>query len=188
MASRTFCQKHNINFYTEEGCPHCQEEKTVIERSDRKEADDQAARQYAVKSPLHTRKTAAPVACEVHGTPFCGVCNLDGPPTLNPNMMSPCENHNTLNCPVCGPGAAPNPNPMFQGYRELNALEIDRINRIKEVANVVRSLCMDLSVTQYSTDGDASCEPDPRWIAIAETHLQLGFMALTRAIAKPTSF
>ena len=31
-------------------------------------------------------------------------------------------------------------------------------------------------------------DTDKRWVAIARTHLQEGFMALTRAIAKPTSF
>lgn len=29
---------------------------------------------------------------------------------------------------------------------------------------------------------------DLRWAVIAKTHLQEGFMALTRAVAKPTSF
>jgi len=31
-------------------------------------------------------------------------------------------------------------------------------------------------------------ETDKRWLAIGTTDLQKGFMALTRAIAKPTSF
>jgi hypothetical protein len=31
-------------------------------------------------------------------------------------------------------------------------------------------------------------EMDQRWVAIARTHLQQGFMALTRAVAKPTTF
>ncbi|OKP27621.1 Acb2/Tad1 domain-containing protein [Serratia fonticola] len=29
---------------------------------------------------------------------------------------------------------------------------------------------------------------DPRWLAIARTHLQQGFMAAKRAVAKPTAF
>ena len=30
--------------------------------------------------------------------------------------------------------------------------------------------------------------PDPRWLAIGRTHLQEGFMAAIRSIAKPTTF
>ena len=35
---------------------------------------------------------------------------------------------------------------------------------------------------------NAAPDTDKRWVAIARTHLQEGFMALTRAIAKPTTF
>lgn len=30
--------------------------------------------------------------------------------------------------------------------------------------------------------------PDQRWVSIGATHLQEGFMAVMRAIAKPTTF
>ena len=77
---------------------------------------------------------------------------------------------------------------MFQGYRELNDIEISRIDRIKRKAEEVRELCKDTAVTLPAMVDDTYSVPDPRWIAIAETHMQQGFMALTRAIAKPTSF
>lgn len=35
---------------------------------------------------------------------------------------------------------------------------------------------------------DSPVRPDPRWLAIGKTQLQQGFMAVTRAIAKPLGF
>ena len=74
---------------------------------------------------------------------------------------------------------------QIKGYRDLSKAEIDLINRIKEHAESVRSLVVDLKTAEALLGG---IEPDPRWLAIGVTHLQEGFMALTRAIAKPESF
>lgn len=70
----------------------------------------------------------------------------------------------------------------IKGYRELDPSEVALINAIKDhaerVGNVVESL-------ERNPDG---LDLDARWVAIAKTNLQQGFMALTRAIAKPTTF
>ncbi len=66
----------------------------------------------------------------------------------------------------------------IKGYRTLSQTEIDLINEIKSDAAKIELLVEALK--QHDTDG--------RWIAIGVTHLQQGFMALTRAVAKPTGF
>lgn len=68
---------------------------------------------------------------------------------------------------------------MIKGYRELNQDEIDTINDIKRTANEVGEII----------DGMAGwAEADQRWLAIAKTDLQKGFMSLVRAVAKPEGF
>lgn len=69
----------------------------------------------------------------------------------------------------------------IKGYRELNEQEIAAINEIKEVAENVECLI-------ESIINRPAADADKRWAAIARTHLQEGFMALTRAVAKPTTF
>jgi len=70
---------------------------------------------------------------------------------------------------------------LITGYRDLTVDEIALINKVKaasvEVGELVRKL-----------KGLNDAYLDPRWIAIGETHLQQGFMALARAIAKPETF
>jgi hypothetical protein len=66
------------------------------------------------------------------------------------------------------------------GYRELGAAEIDVMYHIKATAEDVRRL--------VERVGDLRYAPDQRWMSIGVTHLQQGFMALTRAVAKPTTF
>jgi len=65
------------------------------------------------------------------------------------------------------------------GYRELNAEEIAQMNTVKTLAEQVGELVEAMQEDRTS---------DPRWVSIAKTHLQQGFMALSRAIAKPTTF
>ena len=72
-----------------------------------------------------------------------------------------------------------NQHRKITGYRELSQSEIDLMNEVKEQGKVLDAL-----ITQM-THND---EVDRRWLAIGTTNLQLGLMALTRAIAKPTSF
>lgn len=67
----------------------------------------------------------------------------------------------------------------IKGYRELSQDEIDAMNEVKAMAEAVGSLVAKLNGMPGT---------DRRWSAIAQTDLQKGFMALTRAIAKPTTF
>lgn len=68
---------------------------------------------------------------------------------------------------------------MIDGYRELKPTEIANINSIKKMANEVGAL------VEAFTGFEGA---DQRWVAIAKTDLQKGFMALVRAVAKPDSF
>jgi len=67
----------------------------------------------------------------------------------------------------------------IKGYRELSEAEINSINQVKRIAEAV-----DKSIRKLSLNP----EIDPRWLTIAKTNLQKGFMSLTRAIAKPSTF
>lgn len=71
-----------------------------------------------------------------------------------------------------------NQHRQITGYRELNEHEIVMMNGVKKLAEQVGLLCDLLKDTQV----------DQRWLAVAVTDLQKGFMALTRSIAKPTTF
>ena len=67
----------------------------------------------------------------------------------------------------------------IKGYRDLSPEEVEMINAVKESAQATGDL-VDLS-TQIAG-------VDQRALSIARTHLQTGFMWLTRAIAKPEGF
>lgn len=73
---------------------------------------------------------------------------------------------------------------QISGYRELTKAEIDTINEGKALAQQVYEHC-DRLKTAAAIPGGFS--PDPRHIAIAMTHLETGFMFLSKAIAKPTT-
>lgn len=66
------------------------------------------------------------------------------------------------------------------GYRELNEEEISAMNEVKRKGVELGDLVQKLR--------DSKELYDQRWISIGATDLQTGLMALTRAIAKPTSF
>ena len=72
-----------------------------------------------------------------------------------------------------------NQHRQIKGYRELTQEEIDLMNQIKvkaaEVGELYETLLNEKSI-------------DARWASIGRTHLQEGFMALTRAVAKPDFF
>ena len=72
-----------------------------------------------------------------------------------------------------------NQHRKIAGYRELSQTEIDHMNAVKAKAEEVGELIDQLA----ATDG-----LDQRWVGIARTHLQQGFMAAVRAIAQPTTF
>ncbi len=69
--------------------------------------------------------------------------------------------------------------PKIIGYRQLNEAEANLMNKIKEHGGRLADLIAELR----NTDGI-----DGRWISIGATDLQTGLMALTRAVAKPTTF
>jgi response regulator of citrate/malate metabolism len=72
-----------------------------------------------------------------------------------------------------------NQHKKIKGYRDLSQSEIDAMNQIKEKAAEVGELFKDL---------ENRPELDKRWLAIAKTDLQKGFMAATRSVAKPDFF
>jgi hypothetical protein len=78
------------------------------------------------------------------------------------------------------------------GYRELSQDEIVLINEIKDLARQVGRLvdCLEFMNNNPLNvkEDDNFIHPDQHWVAIGKTNLQQGFMALTRAVAKPESF
>ena len=68
---------------------------------------------------------------------------------------------------------------VITGYRSLTEAEIDSINQIKAMAENV-------SVSMKSVEELHGV--DKRWLAIANTHLQQGFMAAVRSVAKPETY
>ena len=72
-----------------------------------------------------------------------------------------------------------NQHKHIRGYRDLSPDEIGKMNAIKGLAEQVGALIDTL-------EGEPSI--DQRWVAIAKTHLQQGFMAAVRAVARPTTF
>lgn len=85
--------------------------------------------------------------------------------------------------------------PKIQGYRDLSADEIETINKIKTTAALVGEL-VDTITKMESARADFTASPETidaatnamRWASQAKTHLQTGFMMLTRAVAKPSGF
>lgn len=72
-----------------------------------------------------------------------------------------------------------NQHKHITGYRDLSAEEIALMNEVKAKAQEVGALVEKLK---------ASPGLDQRWVSIGCTELQQGFMALTRAVAQPTTF
>ena len=68
---------------------------------------------------------------------------------------------------------------LIIGCHDLDKGDIDLINEVKKMANLVKTT---VGRIELSAGADSS------WVAIARTQLQLGFMALDRAVAKQTSF
>lgn len=72
-----------------------------------------------------------------------------------------------------------NQHRKIEGYRELDEAEIGTMNQIKNTAKLVGGMISDL---------ENNPSLDRRWLAIAKTDLQKGFMAATRAVAQPEFF
>jgi hypothetical protein len=69
--------------------------------------------------------------------------------------------------------------PKVTGYRQLNEAEATLMNEIKGHGVALGHL-----IEMMRTDKAL----DQRWISIGATDLQQGLMALTRAVAQPTTF
>jgi hypothetical protein len=105
-----------------------------------------------------------------------------------------------------------NQHKQIKGYRDLSQAEIDLMNRIKAHAEETRSLVLAVRETVVPTIGALPAltlapgevsEPVEfvagaiygghddgpfRWVCLVDDHLQQGFMALTRAVAQPTTY
>lgn len=79
-----------------------------------------------------------------------------------------------------------NQHKKIKGYRDLSEEEIALMNEGKELAQKVGDFLEKLEKANFAVSSDQ--EPDKRWLAIGRTHLQQGFMAVIRSIAKPTTF
>ena len=94
-----------------------------------------------------------------------------------------------------------NQHKQIKGYRDLSQEEIDLMNKIKALAEEVgelveevetfevrlyEGLSGDLGVTYAKIYGDFGT--NLQWSESAKKDLQLGFMQLIRAVAKPQSF
>lgn len=69
--------------------------------------------------------------------------------------------------------------PKITGYRQLNEAEAALMNEIKAKGVELGELVSKLR---------ANVDLDQRWISIGATDLQTGLMALTRSVARPTTF
>lgn len=76
-----------------------------------------------------------------------------------------------------------NQHRKIEGYRELDADEIDLINDIKEAEACAAELLAELEKRNIQT-GDEGAR---RWAALARTHLETGFMFAIKAVARPTN-
>lgn len=66
------------------------------------------------------------------------------------------------------------------GHKPLNAAQIGDMNMVKHLGKECRDLIA------YLEQGNL--DYDKRWIDVARTQMQLGLMALTRAVAKNDFF
>jgi len=79
------------------------------------------------------------------------------------------------------------------GARNLTQAEIDLMNEIKAKGAELQALVEKVAANIMNTGqlpheaGSHALSPH-RWLAIGQTHFQEGLMALTRAVARPSSF
>lgn len=89
----------------------------------------------------------------------------------------------------------PGENPEAErvnGYRRLRDDELAMVNRIKEAERGLLQLLDQVKGFMESPDGpNGELGPDTdqrRWLAIARTDIERGFMAAVRAVARPVPF
>lgn len=68
------------------------------------------------------------------------------------------------------------------GYRKHDQAAIDAVNHSKDLENEVGEW-----INRLASGGVDGVTVDPRWLSIAITHLQQGFMAVNRAVFQPES-
>ncbi len=73
-----------------------------------------------------------------------------------------------------------NQHQKIKGYRDLSEEEIALMNEGKALAEQIGEYIGKLKSPNLGVD--------QRWVAIGQTDLQKGFMALIRSIAQPTTF
>lgn len=71
-----------------------------------------------------------------------------------------------------------NQHRKISGYRELSEAEIKVINFLKSAEREA------LGIVDLVGEREGA---DPRWVEIAKTDIERGFMALIRAVAKPNT-
>lgn len=107
-----------------------------------------------------------------------------------------------------------NQHRKISGYRELTQFEIDLMNKIKAKGEELKALAAEvdshlesqletarreLNKRNHATGAGTPEGNDPdiyrihsaqpaKWLAVARTDFQTGLMALTRAVAQPTTF
>lgn len=64
-----------------------------------------------------------------------------------------------------------------QGYKDQSQPNVDLVNRNKKIEELVLKVIDELEVVS---------DIDRRWLAIAKTDLEKGFMAMNRSIFKPS--
>jgi hypothetical protein len=81
-----------------------------------------------------------------------------------------------------------NQHRQISGYGELEQEAIDAMNELKahesQIINYLASLARVHKQHLHAPDGMTNAY-DGRWLAIAKTHIQQGFMAANRAVARP---
>ena len=78
-----------------------------------------------------------------------------------------------------------NQHKKIKGYRDLSQEEIDLMNKVKALGEEAGKLISELQGVNAATSDRAI---DMRWVAIGQTDLQKGVMALVRSVAQPTTF
>lgn len=73
-------------------------------------------------------------------------------------------------------GQFPGPIPKHPGYQPQAPDRLDLVNSNKVVEENILRFLDDLAATD---------DADKRWLAIARTHVEQGFMAINRAIMRP---
>ena len=75
-------------------------------------------------------------------------------------------------------------NPQeIAGYRHMSDDELELINKAKAVEGTVGHLLSQIE-NQMAEHGDKEAG---RWLSLARTHLETGFMYATKAIARPSN-